>query len=437
MISKTTQRQMIKWVQVKTRAGYEALEVKNANHLYFIEETGEIFKGEKSFTESIIMVDTLPVKGALGKVYVKNSDLSGWVFKPKAAGGEEPAPEVVRTAAGEWLPLIKPVVESLVIGEDQTGVASAEAVKAFVVDQFTKQVTGKFVEGISYDKATKDLKFTKNGEEHAVAIDGFVAGASYDGATGVLSFAVEGGEAININLPKDNFVNNGYYDEATQEIVLELTQGGEVRIPAIDLVDIYRFGSTSSIQMTHNLETNDVSAAVRISTKAGNALSVVEDGSDDGLFVEHTDISGKIDKLEGSKAFNLVAATGDGGITDAGHRVGTSVIIEAEGDDTYFKNETILATEAAVLKIRDILKTGIDEKINKANIVTTVATSIDDTSDDKVLSEKAVVGALLKLDADKINKTNIAVAVDANRASAEHVVSEKALVDSNSWEVIE
>ena len=57
-----------------TYAQYSALPVKDANTLYFID--GQIFKGDVSYTDQIVIVSALPDTLVAGKIYVNTTDKS-------------------------------------------------------------------------------------------------------------------------------------------------------------------------------------------------------------------------------------------------------------------------------------------------------------------------------------------------------------------------
>lgn len=398
---------LLKWVTGSSLA-FNALKRKDQNTLYFIQDTGEIYKGEKSFTESVILVDGFPNTGALGKIYVKKSNLEGKIWTGKI-----------------WQTIIQPVVELIEDDKIAEGVATAEAVKAYVIKKFAEQVEDKFVEDITYDKDSKELKYTKGDGEETVAIEGFVTNASYD--AGILTFNVQGSRDIKINLPKDNFVESGKYDADAGEIVLTLVDGSEVRIPATDLVDIYTGEETKSAEVNVS-EDNVITVDIKVSSESDNALSI----KDDGLFVEHTDITGKIDKVDDNKEDEILVATADGNAKASGLKAGQATLIT--------KDENTLATEAAVEAIREALQQNIDEKFDKANIKTigTLSRDVDTASDEDVLSEKAALTIFKDLYEKKIDKTAIVTKVteDLDAASEEKVVSEKALVAAMSWTVL-
>lgn len=397
---------MIKWV-ITTSTAYAGLDLKDTNALYFLQDTQEIYKGETSFTQSIVMVeDRFPAKGAQGKIYIHGTTLEGKVWNGSA-----------------WKTVIQPVATSLSDSATENKAVSGEAVKAYVTEKLTTAITGKFVDGITYDKATKELSYTKNGTATKVGIEGFVTGASYDGGSGKLSFTVQGGEAIDINLPKDNFVKSGLYNKVSKEIVLTLVDGSEVKIPAGDLVDINEFQSTETVELTSSPE-GVVSANVKISATEGNQITK----NADGLFVAATDISGKLDKVTAAKAGEIIVANADGTVKVSGKKAGGATLADSP-------NENTLASEAAVSAIKTALESSINAKFDKSNIVTTVS-AVASASDTKVASERAVANAIEAINNSKLDKSSVTATISESSNSASKVASESAVVAALSWVVL-
>lgn len=398
---------MIKWV-VGTSAQYEAVLEKDANSLYFLEDTQEIYKGDKSFTQSVVLLedDTFPPKGAQGKVYIGGTTLEGKVWD-----GET------------WKTVIQPIATTLTDSGTENKAVSGEAVKTYVKKKVSEAVTGNFVDGITYDKSTKELSYTKGGAPQKVAIEGFVTGASYAGDTGVLSFTVQGGEKISVNLPKENFVKSGTYNKESKEIILTLTDNSQVKIPAGDLVDINEFESTQSVQLTVS-PAGVVSANVKVSGDGGNLLQ----SKANGLYVAAPNVDGKLDKVAGEKADEIIVAKADGTVKVSGKKAGGAALA---GDP----NENTLATEKAVAAVKAALEGSINTKFNKSDIVTAVGAS-GSASDVKVASEKAVATAIEQVKNGKIDKSSITTTVVESSNSATKVVSESAVVSAMSWVVL-
>lgn len=391
---------MVKYVKTSS-ASYKALETKDIYTLYFLEDTGEIYKGNKSFTESAVIVDSFPASGAQGKIYILSTTLEGKIWN-----------------GTEWKTVIEPLVKTLNDGETQAGPVSADAVKQYVTDKFGQEA-GNAVESITFNKTTKDLEYVKNGSTVKVPVDGFLTGASYQ--EGVLSFAVEGlEEPIKINLPKDNFVQSGIYDTEHKKIILTLVDGSTVEIPASDLVDVYTVGETNSIKMA--ISDNNITANVKVSATEGNAITT----NADGLFVPTVDVTGKIDKVTSNKADEIITAQADGTVKTSGIKVGAAALASTPDSST-------VATEAAVNAIKSALQNQLSGKLDTTKVSTVVPT--DNASDEKVLSEKAVVDALNAMKEDVVEKTSIATTIGETPSNAK-ILSEKAVVDAISWTVL-
>lgn len=68
---------------------------------------------------------------------------------------------------------------------------------------------------------------------------------SYNASSGVLTFERLNGSELNIDLPLELLIKSGYYDETTNELVLVLANGEELRIPITDLVNEYYADDTT------------------------------------------------------------------------------------------------------------------------------------------------------------------------------------------------
>lgn len=90
-----------------------------------------------------------------------------------------------------------------------------------MADKVTKAEAASFIEGIDYNGSTYTFTFTK-----------------YDGSTQI------------VDLPLENLIDRGYFDNTTKEIVLILSTGEEVKIPAASLVDEYTGKNNTQIKTT-------------------------------------------------------------------------------------------------------------------------------------------------------------------------------------------
>ena len=392
---------MIKWILTDSTK-FATIEEKDTNSLYFLQDTQEIYKGEVSFTQPTVLVSAFPPKGALGKLYVKEDTLEGKVWN-----------------GSTWKTIVQAVAQSMTGNGSETAPVSGNAVKNYVAGKITEGLNGA-VTNITYDGTEKAIKFTKGtGGAQSVPLTGFFTGASYEGETGKLSFTVQGGQKVDINLPKENFVKSGSYDPETKELVLVLQDDSEVRIPAGDLIDNTEFQSTQTVELAVDPEHGTVTANVKVSSEGGNALVK----KSDGLFVQTPNIGNKLDKVATAKQGEIIIAKADGMVETSGFKAGGAALAGSPNDKT-------LATEAAVNAIKTALEATIGGKVAKSDISTTIGAS-GSSSDAKVASEKAVAKAIEAVKSETVAKSSITNAITGK--ATDKVVSEKAVSDALSW----
>lgn len=325
---------LVKWVQAK-KAAYEALSQKDPNSLYFIVDTGEIYKGAVSFSDSVINMNpnynsAEPVESFTAPEQPANP-IAGKIYIYPCLISTGARSSVVETAMytytnGAWITLYEPASNS--ITPDGTGHVSSKA----VVDYVTQQVSG-LVKSINYANNTLTYE-SESGATQNVPISGFVTGASYH--EGVLTFEIAGKDSIAINLPKDNFVNQGSYDPETKSIILDLVNGDKVTIPAGDLATVFTVGSTQTVEM--NLSpSNEITANVKVSAATkNNLLQAYSDGL--GVVIPENTYASNVGK---NHANNLITATATGDIQASDVIIGGATLNSSP-------NAATVATEKAV-----------------------------------------------------------------------------------------
>lgn len=87
-----------------------------------------------------------------------------------------------------------------------------------------------------------------------VKIDKHIKGVYYNPDNAIFTFTFEDGTTEEIDTPLENTVTDGRYDESTDELVLILVSGQEIRIPAANLNKLYSGGKTSTINTKVNSE---------------------------------------------------------------------------------------------------------------------------------------------------------------------------------------
>lgn len=353
---------MLQWQIAKKIADYKALTTKDAESLYFIEETGEIYRGETPFTQAVVFYNASnarPAVGGLGKLYIDETTLAGSVWNGTA-----------------YKEIIKPVDTTVKSGS--TNLITSGAVATYVTDTVGAGIK-KVVKTVEWQEAKAALKIgLQDGTSSEVPLTKIATKLSYDGATGKITLAdVNGTTLSEANIPLDNFVKSGKYDTATKSIVLTMQNGDSVSIPATDLIDIYTGGATTTASVAVS-NTNVITANVKVASVAKNLLSVGTDGLQ--VLADAT----KADKVAASHADELLVADATGNNKLSGVKVGGATIATTP-------NVTTVATEAAVKAIVDGLH--ISNYVLKSSIVTETV-DVANASTAKVVSEKALVNAL-------------------------------------------
>ena len=91
-------------------------------------------------------------------------------------------------------------------------------------------------------------------------------------STGILQFTKQNGETVNVDFPLEDIVSDGYYDDTTEEIVLKLANGAEIRFSASQLVDIYN-GDNADIAVVVDPDTNN--KVIKLTSTASTLLNSV------------------------------------------------------------------------------------------------------------------------------------------------------------------
>lgn len=372
-----------------TQQQYDAIGSKDANTLYFVSDSGKVYKGSADMTKSVIVTDAVPAvaDAILDKLYIDSAS-----FEAK-----------ITVDGSNWI-ILSPGYLT-----DGANWASADS-KKFATIGLIKKGISSAVEAISLNTTFDGTSGTvKVGEGQGATLTGIAHGIAYDSSLLKITIPQYGSEDIVINIPKDKFVTTGKYYEnypetdPTHHKVIVLTidnQDEPVIIPAEALANIYTADNTAKNLVVTISDDNKISAQLIIDPASGNALRY----SDAGFMV---DISGKLDNLSGALGQKLLISNTDGTITESGYG------IQSEG------NLTDSTSDLAVNKvIYDALAKKLDAVAGTENNIVVFGTgkTIKD-------SAKAVGG-------DKLKAT-----VDANTVATEAAV--KAAIDEAlEWSTI-
>lgn len=399
---------------------------KTDEKIFFLSDTGEIYRGKKLFTESVILYTEEPTVKAVGKLYVNSTTLEGKVWNGSA-----------------WTTVIKPVQATLST-TDTSNPVSGKAVADHVASEIAKiNASGDIVKNVTYTSSTNTLVVAKaDGTSSNVPLTNVAADLVYDTATGKLQVKNASGTAIGtgVNLDLERFVQSASYADGKITLVFN-DESDPIEIDVGDLIDTYTAGNTTSVALT--LTGNKFTADVIVAETAGNMLQ----STDTGLYVAATDISGKVDKVSNATADAIATLTADGNIKNSNVKIGGATLAATP-------NATTLATEAGVNAIRTALNTSISGKMTKvatghagelitANAdgdaalsgIKTGGAAFKATPDSTTLATEAGAAAFVKgygiAKTDIVAKGNLATEVAD--ASDSKVPSEKAIIDALTW----
>ena len=102
----------------------------------------------------------------------------------------------------------------------------------------------------------------------------FIA-VSLNTTTGVLQFTRQNGDVVSVDFPLEELVSDGYYDITTEEIVLKLANGNEIRFSASELVNIYE-GDGDTVVTYVDQETG--ANKIKVADAVINRLAAAEEG---------------------------------------------------------------------------------------------------------------------------------------------------------------
>lgn len=228
------------------KANYLKIQEKDPKQLYFCTDTREIFKGEDSFTESVRYLEgtTFPEEPAQGILYINTNGVG------KVHNGTE------------WDTLAFPFTEEI------AGVKT-EADKEVVPTVYAVK------------SALDDIKS---------GIEGAITNPTYDSTTRTITLPfANGNDPLVIPLGKDVFIDstaqNGYNAEThTIDLYLndgtETTEATKISIPASSLIDVYTGSNSGSVSVSVS-DSNEISAQIKLSEKADNALQILADSTEE------------------------------------------------------------------------------------------------------------------------------------------------------------
>ena len=404
---------MLSW-HIVTAATYYAAESYDSEKLYFLSDTGEIYKGNVPFSESIVMIDDLTegkqafetqlaaiTNPARRKLYVSKKTLAAKTYDGTA-----------------WQQVIYPVVTGAT-GDTFDKTNTTRPVSGKAVADYVAEVIGDaddFFSAVSYDDTTKVLTFTGgDSDANTATLEGLgctlaIAEVSGHPEQGRIQLKDVSGNVLSyIDIDLERFVKSGEYDSSTRKITLYFDdeKTDYITIDASDLVSVISATDTDSIDLTatNGQGATTLSASVKLASGTGYADNTLQVVSGKGLYVAPTDLSGKADKVTSATNGDLAGLDSNGNLTDSGKKAGGAALAGTPDANT-------LATEAAVDAIRTALETAVGGKIAKMSGAT--------ENDIVVVSSD---GAQVKTSGKAIGGATLAGTPDANTVATEAAVA--------------
>lgn len=259
-----------------TNSQYIGLASKNPDALYFLEDTKQLYLGTVNITERLLFVDAwelsdLPV---LGKFYL---NVHTGEFKCCEATGLRTIVPSITANASDFDDVTK-----------RDYIASISAIKDYVQSKIHSSATYG-ISSLEFNSTSGEIEAKKDDATDTTLLRGVAHHLNYNNL--IITIPVYGSDDIVINLPKDNFVRSGRYEHDYPlpnppgghgpAIVLTVGDGeqsNEVVVPAATIVNVYLGGSTDTVNVSIDNNTNVITASVKLSQDAKNAIQLTSNG---------------------------------------------------------------------------------------------------------------------------------------------------------------
>ena len=362
--------------------------VRNAGNLYdegiyFITDTAEVYYHDQQYMGFVLpYTGDLPATGmTTDHLYFNTTTLTGYRYNGSG-----------------WDVVVQPAAVG-VLGQDDNGVTtwvSGQAVKAYVESVFAANASlGSNVISITWDPTvdttTGNVTGTKinfkrfsdpsNNVPPGLTVNQFATQIVRDASNGDIKILASDGTTVlsTINIPLDNHITAGTYDDTQKAIVLTMSNGNDVLIYARDIVNLYNQLDTNSVDI--NFSTVDginfISMDVKLSAVAGNELEIITPGQDEnpnlaGFYINRSHL---MDKVTAADVGKVIALDSEGNSVALNKTIGAAAIPAAATN-----HATTIVTEQALdskkTDIENTLATTYVTKTSMANQYSTFAAAM-------------------------------------------------------------
>ena len=413
-----------------TKAKYDALQTKDENALYIVTDAGAIYKGSHNVTSDVSVAEVVPQALTEGKVQFVKVTAGSKVMYDVYVGGK--GNTVIKAMPGS-------VDDKAAFGDAATFgayVPTVAAVKGFVEDSL-KNVTAnanKALINAKYSNGTLTFNHADGSAASTATLTGVAHDISWDPNAYKLTVRNFGAEDVEINIPKDFFLQDGKFEPehkftpatgdpyTSPAIVLtvniqngETATAKEIAIPVKDLVDTYTVGSTDTVTLSMDAKHN-ITASVKVVDGADTDKILVKTAKGLGQATKsvsdiEADITSAVNAAKDELAGKMV---GDGAadkvVVSTANGVKRSTMVLGGETLAAAPNATTVATEKAV---KDAF-TAADSALHTAvtgEISTAKQEAIDAAAADAATKASAAQAAAEKTAADALaayTKTNSA-----------------------------
>ena len=407
-----------------TKAKYDALVTKDENALYIVTDAGAIYKGSHNVTSDVSVAEVAPQSLTEGKVQFVKVTANGKVMYDVYVGGK--GNTVIKAMPGS-------VDDKAAFGDAATFgayVPTVAAVKGFVEDSL-KNVTAnanKALIDATYSNGTLTFEHADGSAAATATLTGVAHNITWDADAYKLTVKNFGSDDVEINIPKDFFLQDGKFEPEHQftpetgdpytspAIVLtvniqngETATAKEIAIPVKDLVDTYTVGSTDTVTLSMDAKHN-ITAAVKVTggadtdkilvkTAAGigqatKSVSDIEADIDTKVNTAKTELAGKM--VGAGAADKVVVSTADG-VKRSTMTLGGAALAATP-------NATTVATEKAVKDAFTAADSALHTNVT-GEIATAKQAAIDAAATDAATKASAAQAAAEKTAETKANAT--------------------------------
>lgn len=410
-----------------TQSAFDAADTKSATKLYFVTDTGRIFKGSSEVTKSVNFVEgsVFPEASAAvqGRLYI---DKSSYEIRTTFDGSTwmTVSPGYI-SDYGNWVP---------------TNTDGMLATKAVIKQAIADAIAGVELE-LAYDAAIGKITV---GQQEAT-LTNVAHDVTWNSDSATLTVKMFGqAEDLVVEIGKEKFVKSGKYYENYPEtgepthhnvIVLEVENGDPIIIPAEALVNVYTADNINKDIVVTVSSDNKISAAAKIDPVEGNALVSSASGLKVDLSSVNTALEGKVSKVVDGTEDNIATLTADGSIKDSTYS------IQVEGDmteGTKIPTAALVASAitTAVSAAQGTLQSAIDSLKSTVDGHTTTINQIQENLSNiaTTLLSAGEENEVITSTATGIQRSGKKIGTMITDAPSNDVIAtEKMVVDAMSW----